>query len=145
MENLEVEVILDTDVIIDFLKKKPDPTAIQIFRKIKAGKIVAHMTSITAFELYRGARLSPDPKRSIEEIKALRWYINVLPFDEASANMASEVCGHLEKRGEPIEMRDLFIGASAKTKKTSLATGNVAHFQRIPGLKLIAPQNLLNP
>lgn len=144
MENLEAEVILDTDVIIDFLKKTPDATAIHIFRKIKAGKIVAHTTSITAFELYRGARLSPDPKRSIKEIKALRWYINVLPFDEASADMASEVCMYLEKRGEPIEMRDLFIGALAKTKKTSLATRNVAHFQRIPGLKLIGLQNLVN-
>jgi predicted nucleic acid-binding protein len=142
VENLENEVILDTDVIIDFLKRTPEPAAIKIFRKIKAGKLTAHMTSITVFELYRGARLSPNPQKSIEDIKTLQWYINVLPFDEASAEKASEICVHLEKRGEPIEIRDLFISAIAKTRNTPLLTGNITHFQRIPGLKLLTSEKI---
>ena len=143
MENLEIEVILDTDVIIDYLKKRPEPLAMQIFREIKAEKLIAHTTSITAFELYRGARLSPDPQRRMHDIKALRWYIDVLPFDEATADTASEVRVFLEKKGEPIEIRDLFIGTLARTLKLPLTTRNVTHFEKIPGLKVITPRDLL--
>jgi len=142
VENLENEVILDTDVIIDFLKKKPEPEALRIFHQIRTGKLTAKITSITAFELYRGARLSPNPKQSMGDIKTLGGYMNILPFDEKSADTASEICIYLEKQGEPIEVRDLFIGAIAKTKDTLLITRNVTHFQRIPGLKLMTPENL---
>jgi len=140
---LEVEVVLDTDVIINYLKKRPDPVATQIFHDVKEGRLAAHMTSITAFELYRGARLSPNPERRIEEVRALQGYISVLPFDEVAAYVASEACVILEKLGEPVEMRDLFIGASAKVAGFPLTTGNVTHFQKIPGLSVITPQDLL--
>jgi len=114
-----------------------------VFHEIKVGRLVAHMTAITLFELYRGARLSPEPERRVEEVKSLRWYIGILPFDEAVAEVASEVCVLLEKRGEPIDIRDLFIGASAKAVGMPLTTRNVAHFERIPGLRVLTPKELL--
>lgn len=142
MENLEIEVVLDTDVIIDYLKKEPNPHAVHIFRKIKTGKLNAYMTSITAFELYHGARLSPQPDVKMEEVKGLQWYIKVLPYDEAAANTASEVSVSLEKKGELIDIRDLFIGAIAKTINKPIITSNITHFQRIPALTVIHPKEL---
>lgn len=141
---MEIEVVLDTDVIIDYLKRSPDPVAVEIFQKIRKGKLVTYMTSITAFELYRGARLSPQPDVKIKEVKGLQFYINVLPYDEAAADAASEISVRLEKQGEPIDMRDLFIGAIARTVKKTLTTRNVAHFQRIPDLRVILPEDLVN-
>jgi len=137
-------VILDTDVIIDYLKRRPDPDSKNVFHAIKMEKLTAHMTSITVFELCRGARLSPEPERALEEVKVLQGYLNVLPFNGETAETASEICVSLEKKGEPLEIRDLFIGATARTHGFPLTTRNIKHFERIPGLQAITPCNLLN-
>ena len=68
---METEVILDADVIIDHLKKKPDPTATQLFHRIQKGRLRACTTSISAFELYRGARLAPEPDKRMPEVKGI--------------------------------------------------------------------------
>jgi tRNA(fMet)-specific endonuclease VapC len=104
----------------------------------------AYMTSITFFELCRGARLSPEPERSPRQVKFLQAYINVLPFDEKNAEEASEIYVYLEKRGEPLEIRDVFIGASVRTYRIPLATRNTAHFERIPGVQVITPHSLIS-
>jgi len=136
-------VILDTDVIIDYLKRKPEASAKEIFRAVKAGEITAYMTSITLFELSRGARLSPQPEKSMNSVKTLQASIEVLPFNEEAAETAAAICVQLEERGEPLEIRDLFIAAIAKTMGLALTTRNTRHFDRIPGIKAITPQNLL--
>jgi tRNA(fMet)-specific endonuclease VapC len=143
VEILENEVILDTDVIIDYLKKTPDPDAKQLFQAIKRRRLAAHMTSITFFELCRGARLSPEPERSLKQVKSLQAYINVLPFDRENAEKASEIYVYLEKRGEPLEIRDVFIGASARTHRIPLTTQNITHFERIPDVQVITPRALI--
>ena len=140
---METEVILDTDIIIDHLKKKPDPTATQVFHAIQTGDLRAYTTSISAFELYRGARLAPEPDRRITEVKALLSHVNCLALDEGAANTASEISVTLGSRGESIEVRDLFIGAIARTSRLPLITRNVKHFRRIPDLRIVAPSNLL--
>jgi len=140
---LESEVILDTDVIIDYLKRKPDPQALRVFQAVKTGKLTARMTSVTVFELCRGARLSPHPERGLEQVKSLQFYINVLPFDQETADEASEICVSLEKKGEPIEIRDLFIAATARIYGIALATRNVKHFEKIPDLQAVTPRDLL--
>ena len=59
---MESEAILDTDVIIDYLKRNPDPDSKNVFQAIKTEKLTAHMTAIIVFELCRGARLSPESR-----------------------------------------------------------------------------------
>jgi len=143
LEDLETEVILDTDVIVDHLKRKPEPTATRIFHEIKTGKLVAHMTSITVFELYRGAKLAPKPEEKVGHIEAILTYVNCLPFDETGANIASDIGVFLEKKGEPIEIRDLFIGAITKKAGLPLVTKNIAHFKRVPDIEVITPHDLI--
>jgi len=140
---LETEVILDTDVIIDHLKKKPDPTATQLFHRIQKGKLVACTTAISAFELYRGARLAPEPDKRIPQVRGILSYVNCLAFDEVAANTASEISVMLEREGELMKIRNLFIGAIARTSRLPLVTKNVEHFKRIPDLDAVAPSDLL--
>jgi len=136
-------VILDTDVIIDYLKRKPDPAASRLFDRIGERKVIAYTTPITAFELYRGARLAPEPDKKMLEVKAILTAVSCLRFDEVAANEASEISVTLERRGEVIEVRDLFIGAVARTSRLPLLTRNIEHFKRIPGLDLVTPSDLL--
>jgi len=140
---MENEVILDTDIIVDYLRKKPDLVATRLFHRIGEGRIKAHTTSISAFELYRGARLSPDPEDKLLAVKSLIWTLSCLALDEAAANLASEISVALQRKGESIEIRDLFIGAVAKTARLPLATKNVGHFKRIPDLDTMTPSDLL--
>jgi predicted nucleic acid-binding protein len=140
---METEVILDTDVIIDHLRKKPDPTATKLFHMINEGRLTARTTSMSAFELYRGARLAPEPEKRMLEAKGIFRTVDCLPFDEAAANTASEISITLERKGESVEIRDLFIGAVARTSRLPLVTKNTEHFGRIPELTVITPSDLL--
>ena len=138
-----VQVIIDTDVIVDYLKRKPESYAKDLFKAVKAGRVVPYMTSITLFELIRGAKLSPEPKRSMNIIKTLQATIKVLDFNEEAAEAAAEICVQLERRGKPLEIRDIFIAAIAKAKDLTLTTRNIRRFERVGGIKVITPQNLL--
>jgi len=131
---MENKVILDTDIIIDYLKKKPDPVATKLSYRIREGRIKAHTTSISAFELYRGARLSPDPEDKLLAVKSLIWTLSCLALDEAGANLASEISVALQRKGESIEVRDLFTGTVARTARLPIATKNIEYFKRIPNL-----------
>ncbi len=80
----------------------------RLFRAIKTGRLAANMTSVTVFELWRGAMLSPEPEKSMSQVEALRSHLNVLPFDEGTAEMASAICVALERKGELDAMHDAY-------------------------------------
>lgn len=47
-----------------------------------------------------------------------------------------EIRWRLEKQGFRIGDMDMFIAATALEEDVTLVTGNVKHFERIPGLKI---------
>ena len=138
-----MRVVLDTDIVIDYLKRRSDPTASRLFDRIREGRLIAYTTSITAFELYRGARRAPDPNKRMLEIRSILTFVGCLNYDEAAASVASDISVTLERKGIPIEIRDIFIGAIARTSGFPLVTKNVEHFRRIPDLRVIKPSDLL--
>ncbi|GEM_PF-621822 len=140
---MEAEVVLDTTVIIDYLKRRPKAAAVQILHEIKSGRLRAGSTSISAFEVYRGARLSPEPEERLAEAEALFTYLPCLPFNKGAAEVASEISIALERGGRTIEIRDLLIGAIAKAERLTLVTADVKHFSRIPQLAIKTPEELL--
>ncbi len=90
MEDLEAKAILDTDVIIDYLKKRPNSLSIEIFKNIKDGRLSACTTSITIFELDRGARRAKNSQGKLQDLEVLLAYLPALPFDYKAARKASE-------------------------------------------------------
>jgi predicted nucleic acid-binding protein len=63
----------------------------------------------------------------------LRWNASrlLLPF-------AGRIDGSLQAQGIRVALGDLLIGATALELGYSVLTGNVRHFQKIPGLDVIA-------
>jgi len=143
VEDMEIRAILDTDVIVDYLKKRPDPDAVQLFGAVRSGRLTANMTTVTVFELCRGAMLSAEPERSMDAVEALRSHVSALPFDEGSARIASEICVSLERKGEAVDVRDLLIGATARAHAMPLVTRKLAHFERVGGVEVTSPRKLL--
>jgi tRNA(fMet)-specific endonuclease VapC len=133
MEVSTGRVVLDTDVLIDFLRGLKG--CINFVRGLKDGGMELATTSINIFELAWGAYKIDRAK--VGEIFNLSKVLRVLSLSEREALRAGEEIGYLESIGMPIDLRDILIGVIARENGASIATGNVKHFKRIRGLTVI--------
>jgi len=133
MEVSTGRVVLDTDVLIDFLRGLKG--CINFVRGLKDGGMELATTSINIFELAWGA--CKIDRAKVGEISNLSRVLRVLSLSEREALRAGEEIGYLESIGMPIDLRDILIGVIARENGASIATGNVKHFKRIRGLTVI--------
>jgi tRNA(fMet)-specific endonuclease VapC len=63
--------------------------------------------------------------------------VPVHPVTVETAKLAGRIEGEQAEQGVSISFEDLLIGATALQLGFSVATGNVRHFQHIPGLNVI--------
>jgi len=124
--------LLDTDICIYIIKKKPIDVLKNI--KIKSKKDI-FISSITIAELEYGVAKSLYPvKNKISLIEFLSIF-NILNFDDHDAVAFGTIKAELEKAGRIIGPMDLLLSAQALSKKLILVTNNVREFERINGLK----------
>lgn len=62
--------------------------------------------------------------------------VTILPFDLSTARVFGMIRAELERSGNILPDADLQIAATALYHNLELVTGNLRHFQRIPGLRL---------
>jgi predicted nucleic acid-binding protein len=58
----------------------------------------------------------------------------VLPFDEVAARTYGDLRATLKQAGQPLAEPDLRIASIALANELTVVTGNVRHFDRVPGL-----------
>ncbi|MBI2084579.1 MAG: type II toxin-antitoxin system VapC family toxin [Candidatus Aenigmarchaeota archaeon] len=128
------KIIIDSDVLIDFLKSVPQAT-----EKIKELEEDNELgtTDINAFELYLGAYKSKKQEKELADVKGLLNTLFLSSADEDSMEIAAKILSDLEKRGKPLALRDLFIGSICLTNSFKLFTRNKKHFESIEGLELV--------
>ena len=119
-------VLIDTSIIIDHLRKKNKSNT--IFFKLVSDNYNLHISAITLFELLAGAI----DAQKLKDIKTTLSFVKILDFDSSSATKASELYLQLKKRNRLVDIRDLFIAASAITQNLPVSTLNLKHFQHIP-------------
>ncbi len=124
------DILVDTSVIIDFLRKK-DKKRSHLW-KIKELDLNCLISTITVFELYAGA-VSDIHKRDLN--KLIKW-MTVLPFSMQTAQISGDIYRELKARNELIEFRDIFIGATAVEWTVPVLTLNEKHFTRIKDVAL---------
>ena len=122
---------LDSDFLIGILRDNPDAVA-KAHALDETGKSVT--TAVNAFEILNGARISMKQK-NIEEAKKLLAKLDVLSFDETTADKASQLFQELRKAGTPVGLRDVFTAAIALENGCTLVTRNIKDFSRIRGLE----------
>lgn len=91
-----------------------------------------YISSVTTFEIYNGLNAK---NRQLIDIIFSR--IIEIPFNNNIAKQASTIYSDLRKRNQIIEIRDIFIAASAIKNDLSVATKNVKHFNRIDNLSVV--------
>ncbi|MEA2032967.1 MAG: type II toxin-antitoxin system VapC family toxin [Euryarchaeota archaeon] len=135
MENVEDGLIVDTDILIDLLRKKD--YAVSLVKKFEEESELA-TSAINAFELYRGAYKSRNQEKNLASVKGLLNSLRMLNTDEDSMEMAGKITASLERDGNMIDIRDLLIASIALVNGFGVLTNNVEHFKRIKHLRVVS-------
>jgi len=127
-------IILDTDILVNILKKKNRGEQWKDFLNDKS----IAFTTITAFELFLGAELSKKRDLNMKPIQSLVQQFPVLPLSIKSAYIAGTIYSDLLKKGQMIELNDIYIAAVTLEHDAELATDNVTQYQRVSQLGIIS-------
>jgi len=141
MEPVSLGVILDSSVVIEAERQHLSVALFlkQIFQKI--GEMEAALCSITVAELAHGIYRADTSERRerrrvfLDELKAA---VPVYPITVGTAELVGKIGAESSAVGVSIPFDDLLIGACALERGYGVATRNLRHFQKIPGLNLIS-------
>lgn len=128
--------LLDTNVLSQLVRKRPQRGLIERLAGEPAEVLFA--SCIAVMELRHGAVRRHDRgalwRRIEREILAR---VQVLGLGLEEALVAGNVQAHLWAAGEPIDLEDVLIGATALVRRLTVVTNNVRHFSRIPNLRVV--------
>lgn len=133
-------LILDSSVVI--AAERRGDTVERLIEKIvtKTGDEEAAISAIGLTELIHGiyrAQTTEIRLRRESFINELLADVTVYPYTKETALLAGKLDGEQQSRGVVIPFTDLLIGATALSLSYNLLTGNLRHFQKIPGLSVI--------
>jgi len=125
-------VCLDTSVLVALIRK--DRAALErLSSEVERGGTVS-TTMISLLEMYSGAYGSKDPDLELARIGELISSLAVLGIDTGAALRYGELVHDPGLKREPIGDFDLIIASVALQNGEKLATRNLKHFSRVPGL-----------
>ena len=128
--------LLDTNAAIAIINGTPAGVRNCLRAAIERAQPVA-ISSISLFELQYGVAKSTRTVENAERLGAfLRGPIDIVPFDDADAELAGTIRARLEAIGKPIGPYDLLIGAQAVRLGWTLITANQKEFNRIQELRI---------
>lgn len=118
-------ILLDTDVLVDFLRGHPEAVA---YVKAQADRVV--LSAVVAAELYAGVRDNDELARLDDFLSLFR----VVPVTTELARTAG-----LHKRdyhrSHGTGLADAMIAATAESEQAELKTFNMKHYPMLKGLK----------
>jgi predicted nucleic acid-binding protein len=94
------------------------------------------ITAITVYEILKGFRHKPRPKKETLFNELLRK-IPVYPLDDEAIRIAADSYGALSRIGKPCSYTDILLAAIVIRNGGTLYTNNIRHFELIPHLKLL--------
>jgi tRNA(fMet)-specific endonuclease VapC len=128
-----IKFLLDTNICIYIIKKKP----IQVIKHLQSLDISeVGISSITLSELEYGISKSAKPEQNKLALAKFLAPLEILPYNDASAEKSGVIRLNLEKVGTPIGPLDTLIAAHALSLGCILVTNNVKEFRRIKGLQI---------
>ena len=129
-------LVLDTTAVSDIMHRKPE--ALDRLRDLKPRDVI--LSAPVLAEIRFGLeRLDPRSRRRqlLEvELQRLHDVIGWADWDQESAGLFGSIKSDLQARGKPIDDMDLVIASIALSLGAAVATSNVRHFERIPGLSI---------
>ena len=133
-------VFVDTDIVINYLRKKPKPLVMKaqtVMKELFEKNGDVKVTTFTVGELYEGIFLSKNPARNIRIIEEFLGKFTMINFSRAAAIEYGRISAELQKMGTPIGNIDELIASIVINANDTLYTRNIDHFEKIAGLKCI--------
>jgi len=125
--------LLDTNICIYAIKKKPILVLEQIKEKSKLG---IYISALTVAELEYGIENSTKIEENRISLLKYLSIFNILPFDDKDAIPYGKLKTKLRKEGQIIGPIDMLLAAQALSKDLIFVTNNTKEFRRIENLKL---------
>jgi len=140
MEPANLGVILDSSVVIDAERRHLNVAQFlkQIIQRI--GETEAALCAITVAELAHGIYRADTPERRGHRrmfLDDLRASVPVYAITGATAELVGKIGAESAASGVTIPFDDLLIGACALERGYAVATRNLRHFRKVPGLNVI--------
>jgi len=129
-----MKVMLDTDMCIAIIKRKP-PQTLKRFSVYKVGEI--GISWVTLAELELGVARSRHVEKNQAALDEFVLPLEIASFDREAARVYGRVRAALEKKGTPMGSLDVMIGAHALALGATLVTNNTREFSRIKGLTIV--------
>ena len=135
-------ILLDTNVLSELMRAKPDPNVIAWVDAQRSSDLI--ISSITVAEILYGIARMPDGKRKDAlYVVATAMFEedfagNILAFDADAAVHYADLVAASEGRGKIADMADGQIAAIARLHGARIATRNVRHFEEF-GVPLVNP------
>lgn len=127
--------VLDSDVLIDYLRGTgPGRDLVRILIRGAGYRV----TAVTAFELSL-ARSYREHPRPVHAVLAAP----LLTLTRKAGLRGGALLGELRRGGLSIDVRDAMQAGICLEAEATLVTRNVSHFERVPGLRIAHPSDLL--
>ncbi|MDD5189476.1 MAG: type II toxin-antitoxin system VapC family toxin [Dehalococcoidales bacterium] len=125
---LNIACLIDTDVLIDFLRNRP--YAVALLNKYAINGLLA-VSTLTHLEIYQGMR----PNEETDTTEFLDG-LTTIEVTTSIARIAGKTLKTLRARGTTIGVVDAVIAATAQELDVPLLTNNIAHYP-FPHLKIV--------
>jgi tRNA(fMet)-specific endonuclease VapC len=130
-----VALLIDTDLLIDLERGASAPAIEGIL-----GEEERAISVITVSELLHGVLRATGARRARRRafVEHLLGELRAIPITEPVARVHADIWAALAARGAVIGAHDLWIAATALAYGLGVATRNVADFERVEGLRVVA-------
>ena len=128
-------VVLDTDVLIYYLRDKND--SYSKMKNLKKKEESLNTTIFNVAELYKGCYSMKNVAKGLMKVKLLIDALDdIFLFENDSAEEFAKLSSDLKNRGRSVGIMDELIASICIVHQESLYSGNVKHFERIDDLNI---------
>ncbi|MDR1699774.1 MAG: type II toxin-antitoxin system VapC family toxin [Lachnoclostridium sp.] len=126
-----MKYMLDTNICIYIIKKKPKIVFDRMEQALKDGLAIS---AITLAELEHGVFLSNYPEKNTIALNKFLSILEILSFDGEAAFHYGNIHADLQQKGTIIGQMDMLIAAHARSRGMIVVTNNTREFERVEGL-----------
>lgn len=135
-------LLIDSTLLVHAERARSSPAELVEGLLERFGDVDLRLSVMTAAEFFHVCWRADTPARRArreEFVEATLSAVPTVPFTLAGARIFGEIDARLRARGETLPTSDLLIASTALSRGDAVITGNLRHFDRVPGLTLHAP------
>ena len=130
-------LLIDSTILMHAERRRQTPAELIAGLMERWGDVELGVSVMSAGELFHGCwRADTAARRASREefVEAVLAAVPVIPITLEIARVFGEIDARLSAEGQRIPTSDLLIASTALSRGDQVVTGNMRHFDRVPGL-----------